>query len=208
MDNSIVRWLGVWSGLVLVGSAVACQSPTDPLSPRLPSSTLFEDLGLSGEWQTACIPKQDGYSQRETITLQGNDLTTDYRVFDDTQCTDTKVLFSKSEVAGETYQQKTPELPGWSTLDYLVKAYLLTPEYDRIVTIYNRNQTYGYGDWQLHVPKDISGRKFDGHSSALPTLGEARVRSFTLQGDKLKFAKYVDGKAQESEDESLIYTKK
>lgn len=176
-------------------------------SPKSAAASLFGSDGLSGAWETKCVAK-DGFSTRERFEFSGDQFTVEYKGFDDTTCTDSQLLHVDHETNGEAYQTKTPELVGWMTIDYLVKEDLRILTHLREVALYNREKRFGYGDWQINVPKDISGRKYRENSTALPSIGDARVRTFLIQGNLLKVASYVTGKAQEVEDESHVYTRK
>lgn len=90
------------------------------------------------------------------------------------------------------------DLADWETLLFDVNKITLTLHRERMAKAYINSTIYGYTDWAAKKPKNISGKKFnvDSEDTEL-SEGEARSSTMKIVGDRLYYAKYVNGKAVE-----------
>lgn len=184
-------------GLLLASLLAGCGKGGETVNAA--DESPYRALGWTGLWKNECV-NEDGRSHLTTITI--SDTGTE-RVF-------TRYLAANCRAGDERvvyvhrYQGareiRPSDLEGWRTIRQEVVSITGDIKIQQLANEFNQHKHYGYDDWKVGEPKDLTGRKFDDADKANPAVGAARYFTMTMEGDVLRFADYVDHQAKPSAD--------
>ena len=192
----------------LLAFAASCRpKDSDNDSSPAPDEDAFGLLGVTASaYKSDCIYKEESKtSEFEIITYGKNTFQRLWRGFDGKECGETTSRLNDVYKFNSVQKENETHLSGWSTFDFNYESIQITIVSDSVAKSFNETQAYGYSDWQLNQPKEVTGKRFSNQYATQPNVG-LRVRStIKLDGDTLSLARYVNGAPVE--DRPYIYKK-
>lgn len=168
-----------------------------------PRNTL---AALSGTWAGEC-EEDDGSSSRSGLNVSGATATFLTTYYADSECTSENEIADITTVSTLEVGSNTFKPAGATEINVLPSKVLLSPSAASIVAELNNENLYGFADWALNTPKDITGKNEDGSADTTPTV----YTIFKIIGDSLCFGIEVnddDAVGNSDNDDGSVPTKR
>lgn len=168
---------------------------------------VFGLVGLAGTtYKSDCQIVQDkNRSEVEVVNFGENTFEKIWMNFDGPDCNEGKKRTTYSYSVVNVEKELSPDIGGWDTYVYAYDSVTAMTHTVIITKTFNKENGYGYDDWAVNEPKDISGRKYGEKSEVKAAKGEIRKSTLKIEGSTLSLARYKDGKAQV--EDPFVYQK-
>ena len=195
--NLVIRRLLVCAPLAV--TAAGCGALRDDKDSV--ESGPLDGSDATGLWGNECL-NDNGDSEREYLDVSGDSVTYIFRSFGLDGCREGDVNVERRTVYRYVSEVRPAAIEGWTTLRTEVRENSLTFKTRDAVDWANGRNWYGYNDWEVNKPKDLSGRRAkpgDESSQVKTAVGDTRYVSYTLEGGDLLTPDYSSGVALRSD---------
>lgn len=165
----------------------------------------YGELGLAGDWANDCVNREGGGSHRTRHAFAGDGATRIYTHYLLAGCRTGDEDLTYTATYANASKVTPSDLEGYATVRAELLSYVSTPITSEAVADFNANNRFGYADWQLGVPKDISGRPFRSDSTSKMTTGKSYYYTFAVAADRIEFSSYEGGQALKSTDPEDVF---
>ena len=147
---------------------------------------------INGTWSSECAPDDSGHSVIETFHFSGNTATYSVKTYSDTTCSvpiSTLITYRNYKLG-----EAVPGMVNTRKLDYVFNSITMTYNNQETITSANNSPGYyGYTNWELNEPKDVSGLKQMNSSSPEHAKGEKFYTIVRINNNKLYMGNYDSG---------------
>ena len=182
-------------------------SPNKPTAPTLPvgdpddtnggETPPKEDFSLSGNWASACLAQPNPHGLVFSFDGESKEWLHGFLFFRDQNCSEqyaTRVFSGDFE-----YGEPDPETPDLIPMSLHVKSIKLILLDEELVKEFNKQDFYGYSDWESGKPKELVGRK---DRDGVLVEAFSNYNYFKVDGDKAYLTEFAD--SPEERDTQLI----
>jgi hypothetical protein len=147
---------------------------------------------LLGAWSSRCAPDGSGNFNIETFQFKKNEATYSIKTYYDSNCN------NKISTLSTQREYKLGErLPGTADirkLDYIFKSVYMTYNDQAAVNKANQSRNYGFSNWAVNQPQNVSHLKLSPSASPEHANGEKFYTIVKITTDKLFMGDYDSGK--------------
>jgi hypothetical protein len=146
------QWIGAWA----IGAAIGLAAGESRAS----------SLDLQGSWMSPCYTLSGRHLKKDLYIVSAQIYTTQ-SLYTDDGCIDLSVKLEQVQ----SYQSSASELvAGGTEVDLTAQRSFMTVFDAATVTTWNRAKFCGINDWDVGIPREVSGRDCGGHPT--PKAGD------------------------------------
>ena len=190
----------------LVGCGKSSHKNAESAPPPSDDRKVFSLAGIANTSFKSDCTLEDGSTDRadnETLTFAENSFENIWMNFDGADCDPAKKRTTYIKKLTNVEKEVTPDIAGWTSYVFTYESITATPHTVILTRLFNSGKVYGYTDWVINQPKEITGRKYQESSEAKQAKGAVRTNTTKIDGDTLLLARYVADKA--STDKPFIF---
>ncbi|MCX6119944.1 MAG: hypothetical protein NT027_20605 [Proteobacteria bacterium] len=164
-------------------------------------------IGLVGNsYQSDCIADQNNTSQIEEIIFGETTFERNLLTYSGAKCEAALKSFQLIRKFSNSTSAESRDVLKWTELTYKVESIQASVHQQQTADLFKSNLVYGYSDWAMGAPKEVSGKKLTKDSDAEPALGSYLSSTYKIEGNKLFLAQYRGGKP--TSEWPIIFAKK
>lgn len=148
---------------------------------KLSSNQIFQ---LRGKWQGAC-QAGDNMAKQLSMEIKDDELIEEQQVFSDIYCK--QLTISRITSYGAAISEATISADNIVSLSIVQVSAEANVKAANFIFEANTEKLFGYDDWFVNTPKDISGKSAESNGASIPENGTLMLLEFIFSAKELTF---------------------
>lgn len=150
---------------------------------------------LQGTWKTDCLATTSGIYEIDNIAIDGQTFIDNLTFYQDSACLDPLITVTR---------KSTFSLTGTNGIDYSFSSLTAVITNANAIANSNGEQLFGYNNWVVNSPQNVSGRTLFGQAGG-ETTGTLYLNVYEISSNELVLGDPSTTERPTSVDSSVVY---